>query len=368
MSVDYRPSLRTDLAGVHPYGAPHIDVPVRLNVNENPFPPPDAVVNAIAVAVRTCAQGLNRYPDREAVELRECLSQYLDEESQVRVDPTRIWPANGSNEVMLHLFQAYGGPGRTALTFDPTYSMYAEYARTTCTEFLSAPRSPDFTVDVDLASSVIAESTPSLVLVASPNNPTGTTTPLAQIETLAESALESGAILVVDEAYAEFRRPGTPSALEVLARYPNVVVTRTLSKAFGLAGARIGYAVGDESLIDGLRLVRLPYHLSAVSQAVASAALRHRAELRNQVELLRQERDALFTWLHDRGWRVLPSDANFLAFGAFADRDAAWQDMVNAGVLVRATGPEGFLRVSVGTPAENARFREVLDALASPRC
>jgi histidinol-phosphate aminotransferase len=357
------PPLRGDLLGLTAYGAPQLDVPVRLNVNENPFPLPESVVEAIAERVRQCAAELNRYPDREALDLRNSLVSYLSEESEVQVAAEQVWPANGSNEVMQHLFQAYGGPERCVVSFEPTYSMYAEYARTTCTDYQPLPRAADFTLDLEQNLPLLDAIEPALVIVASPNNPTGTVTPIAQVRELALRARTWSGLVVVDEAYIEFRRPGTPTCLELLASHPNLVVTRTLSKAFGLAGARIGYAVAGPNVVDGLRLVRLPYHLSAVSQAVADAALAHRAALRAQVGILRQERDALSEWLVAEGWQVIPSDANFLTFGAFADRDLAWQGLLDAGVLVRATGPAGYLRVSIGTPHENARFRAALQDL-----
>ena len=363
MECEFTPPLRDDLIGLTAYGAPQLDVPVRLNVNENPFPIPGDVVQAIVDAVRACARDLNRYPDREALELRQSLVSYLLEESGVELTAEQIWPANGSNEVMQHLFQAFGGPQRSVVTFEPTYSMYAEYARTTCTNYRPVTRSKDFTLDLERNLPMLAELAPTLVVVASPNNPTGTTTPIDQIRELAAAVETWSGIVVVDEAYIEFRRPGTPSCLELLASFANLVVTRTLSKAFGLAGTRIGYAVANPAIVDGIKLVRLPYHLSAVSQAVSCAALAHRGEMRAQVEVLRDQRDDLYAWLVAMGWEVLPSDANFLTFGTFVDRDLAWQGLLDAGVLVRATGPTGYLRVSVGTPPENARFKAALQDL-----
>lgn len=355
------PPLREDLAGQEPYGAPQLDVPVRLNVNENPFPLPAELASALGQAVAGIAPTLNRYPDREAIELRAELADYLGRESGVQVPVEQVWPANGSNEVLHQLFLAFGGPGRTAVSFDPTYSMYPEYARDTFTRYLTFPRRADFTVDVARAIDVLADHRPSIVLLTSPNNPTGTALPTSDLIALLDASLALGAVLVVDEAYAEFRRAGTPSALELLDRYPNLVVSRTMSKAFGLAGARVGYAVADARLVDGLRLVRLPYHLSAVTQVVAITALRHAEVLQQQVTTLRAERDALADWLASRGFTVAPSDANFILFGRFADRDAVWQSLLDQGVLIRQTGPQGWLRVSIGTPIENDRFRQALE-------
>ncbi|MDD2857946.1 MAG: histidinol-phosphate transaminase [Candidatus Nanopelagicales bacterium] len=357
----FTPPLRDDLAGQVPYGAPQLDVPVRLNVNENPFPLPPELAAAMGQAVAAIAPELNRYPDREATELRAELAAYLGRESQVSVTGAQVWPANGSNEVMHQLFLAFGGPERTAVSFDPTYSMYPEYARDTFTRYLTFPRTADFRIDVRRAILAIDEQRPSIVLLTSPNNPTGTALPTEDLTPILDAALAHGAVLVVDEAYAEFRRSGTPSALELLDRYPNLVVTRTMSKAFGLAGARVGYAVADAALVDALRIVRLPYHLSAVTQAVAVTALRHSEVLQQQVRTLRDERDALADWLAARGFTVAPSDANFILFGRFHDRDAVWQSLLDHGVLIRQTGPQGWLRVSIGTPLENDRFRLALE-------
>lgn len=359
--TSFVPPIRDDLAGQEPYGAPQLPAEARLNVNENPFDLPPVLVDALAEAIRAVAGGLNRYPDREAVELREAIASYLARESGVDVDWTQVWPANGSNEVMHHVFLAFGGPGRRAITFTPSYSMYPEYARDTFTEFEVYPRRADFSIDVDAATRTIHERRPSLVLLTSPNNPTGTALDEETTKVVAAAAMSVGAMLVVDEAYAEFRREGTPSALELLTTFPNLIVTRTMSKAFGLAGARVGYAVAAEpAVVDALRIVRLPYHLSAVTQAVAVTALAHADLLQQQVALLRRERDALAQWLRDQSFEVAASDANFLLFGRFADRDAVWRELLDAGVLIRQTGPEGWLRVSVGTPGENDKFRAAL--------
>ncbi|HEX3930622.1 MAG TPA: histidinol-phosphate transaminase [Nocardioides sp.] len=349
--------LREELRGIEPYGAPQLDVSVQLNVNENPYPPSRAVVDDIAQAVAEAAGRLNRYPDREFVALREGLAAYLGH----GVGPEQVWAANGSNEVMLHLLQAFGGPGRTALSFAPTYSMYPEYARDTHTAWEVGHRDEDFGLDVDRAVALVRERRPHVVLLPSPNNPTGTALPPAAITALC--AVLDGGLLVVDEAYAEFRRAGTPSALELLPAHPNLVVTRTMSKAFALAGARLGYLAASAEVCDALRVVRLPYHLSATTQAVAQAALRHADELLGAVDLLREERDHTVDWLRDQGLRVADSDANFVLFGTFGDPHAVWQGLLDHGVLIREIGPQGWLRVSVGTPAEMAAFREALTAV-----
>jgi histidinol-phosphate aminotransferase len=357
--------LRPELAGEVPYGAPQLDVAARLNVNENPYPPPDDVVAAIAEHVAAAARGLNRYPDRDFTALRADLAEFLASESGVHLGAEQIWAANGSNEVMLHVLQAFGGPGRAVLSFAPTYSMYPEYARDTHTRWVTGRREDDFTLDADHAVAMIEQERPSVVLLASPNNPTGTALPLATVEAVLDAAARVPAVVVVDEAYAEFRRTGTPSALELLEENPHLAVTRTMSKAFAAAGLRLGYLAASQELVDALRVVRLPYHLSAVTQAAARAALRHRSGLLAQVEALRAERDDLVTWLRTqyfagRPLDVAETDANFVLFGRFLDRHRVWQGLLDRGVLIREVGPEGWLRVSVGTTQETAAFRQAL--------
>jgi histidinol-phosphate aminotransferase len=351
------PPLRDELRGIEPYGAPQLDVPVQLNVNENPYPPDPEVVAEIATAVTAVGGTLNRYPDREFTTLREALADYLGH----GLTPEQVWAANGSNEVMLQLLQAFGGPGRSVLSFAPTYSMYPEYARDSHTEWLTGHRDEDFDLDLDHARSFVADRRPHVVLLPSPNNPTGTALPPEAVTVLCEAVGEG--IVVVDEAYGEFRRAGTPSALELLPRHRNLVVTRTMSKAFALAGARLGYLAADPAIVDAIRVVRLPYHLSAVTQAVALAALRHAPALLARVDDLRAERDRTVAWLREQGLRVADSDANYCLFGTFEDRHAVWQGLLDRGVLIREVGPDGWLRVSIGTPEEMTAFREALDAV-----
>ncbi len=348
------PPVRPELVGEVAYGAPQLAVPVRLNVNENPYGPSPAVVADIAASVAAVAGELHRYPDREFTELRQALARYLGH----GITADQVWAANGSNEVMLQLLQCFGGPGRRALSFAPTYSMYPEYARDSNTEWVDGHREEDFSLDLDRAVARIEQVRPHVVLVPSPNNPTGTALPDAAVTRLCEAL--PGGLVVVDEAYAEFRRAGTPSALELLPRHRNLVVSRTMSKAFALAGARLGYLAAAPEIREALRVIRLPYHLSAVTQAVAVAALRHAEELLGRVDDLRRERDALVTWLRAEGYEAADSDANFVLFGRFGDRHALWQALLDRGVLIRETGPAPWLRVSVGTPEEMAAFRHAL--------
>ena len=347
------PSVRDDLKDLHPYGAPQIDVPVRLNTNENPYPPTPALQRAVADAVARAAATLNRYPDRDAMDLRKDLAGYLGH----GLTAAHLWAANGSNEVIQQLLQAFGGPGRRALGFDPGYSMHPLIARVTCTEWIDIDRDEDFGLDAKKAARAITENMPDLVFLTSPNNPTGTAAPAEVIEAICAAA---PGLVVIDEAYAEFAREGTPSALTLLPRYPHLVVTRTMSKAFAMAGARIGYLAAAPDVVDKLLLVRLPYHLSAVTQAVARAALALAAEPLATVTLLRTERDALVAWLRSQGLRVADSDANFVLFGTFEQRRDVWQGLLDRGVLVREVGPPRWLRVTVGTPEEMAAFKSAL--------
>jgi len=354
------PPLREELRGIEPYGAPQLDVPVQLNVNENPYAPSTRVVADIAAAVAEAATTLNRYPDREFTELRKGLAEYLNMSGGHGLGPDQIWAANGSNEVMLQLLQAFGGPGRTAVSFAPTYSMYPEYARDAMTAWVAGRRREDFSFDLDHATELVEEHRPSVVLLPSPNNPTGTALPHDVIGTLCALVARHDGLVVIDEAYAEFRREGTPSALELLDEHRNLVVTRTMSKAFALAGARLGYLAAAPEICDALRVVRLPYHLSAVTQATAIAALRHAEELLANVDELRHERDRTVAWLREQGFEVADSDANFCLFGHLDDRHAVWQGLLDRGVLIRETGPDGWLRVSIGTAEEMAAFRAAL--------
>jgi histidinol-phosphate aminotransferase len=346
--------LRPDLAGMTAYGAPQLDVPVQLNTNENPYPPSPALVRALTDAVAEVAGTLNRYPDRDAVALREDLAGYLGH----GLAPGNVWAANGSNEIIQQLLQAFGGPGAVALGFEPSYSMHPLIALATCTPWVQGARDTDFGLDAGRAVGVIRAEQPAVTFLTSPNNPTGASLPIEVIDAVCAAA---PGMVVVDEAYAEFARDGTPSALTLLAKHPRLVVTRTMSKAFALAGARVGYLAADPAVLSALLLVRLPYHLSAVTQAVARAALAHRAEPLATVKTIRMQRNALVIWLRSRGLAVADSDANFVLFGEFADRHAVWQALLDRGVLIRETGPPPWLRVSVGTPEEMTAFRAALD-------
>ena len=357
--------LRPDLRGRTPYGAPQLDVPVALNTNENSYAVPPVVVAAMTDAVADVAAGLNRYPDREFTALREALAAYLSR-SGTEVTAPEVWAGNGSNEVLLHLLQAFGGSGRTALGFTPAYSMHPVITTTTGTTWVDGmrgvPRRGSVRPRPGIRRRAGERHRPDVVFLCSPNNPTGTALDLDVVVAVHDAA--EGALVVVDEAYAEFARPGTPSALTLLAGRPRLVVTRTMSKAFAMAGGRLGYLAADPALVDALRLVRMPYHLSTQTQAVALAALAHADLMLETVAAIKEQRDRVVEGLLGMGLEPVPSDANFVLFGGLADARATWSALLERGVLVRDVGIPHYLRVTAGTPKETSRFLEALADLA----
>lgn len=355
--------LRADLRGRTPYGAPQLDVPVRLNTNENSYPVPEVIVAAVMTALQDDVRGLNRYPDREFTDLRKVLTAYLEKQSGVTVTPEQVWAGNGSNEVLAHLVQAFGGHGRTALGFTPSYSMHPIITETLGTRWVDGLRDADtFELTATSAAGQARAHDPSVVFLCSPNNPTGTALPFEVITAVLHAAPD--AIVVVDEAYAEFARPGTRSALTLLPGNPRLVVTRTMSKAFAFAGGRLGYLVADPELVDALRLVRLPYHLSTPTQTIARVALEHADLLLATVEAIKAQRDRIVARLADLGLLPVASDSNFVLFGGLADAHATWQALLEAGVLVRDVGIAHHLRVTAGTPEETNAFLEAMTRLA----
>jgi histidinol-phosphate aminotransferase len=349
--------LRDKLRGMSPYGAPQLDVPVRLNTNENSYPVPEIVVDAMSKALGAELVALNRYPDRDAVALRGDLAAYLGH----GLSTERVWAANGSNEIQQQLLQVFGGPGRTALGFTPSYSMHPLLALGTGTRWLDGRRAGDFTLHSGHAVEQVERHRPDVVFLCSPNNPTGTALSLDVVRTVLDAA---PGMVVVDEAYAEFARPGTPSALTLLPDHPRLVVTRTMSKAFGFAGGRLGYLAADPAVVDAVQLVRLPYHLSSLTQAAARAALAHAVALLGTVESIKAERDRIVSELRKMGFQVADSDANFVLFGQFGDQKVVWQALLDHGVLVRDVGVPGWLRVTAGTSAETDAFLAALREVA----
>lgn len=339
--------LRPDLAGQLPYGAPQIDVPIRLNVNENTFGIPEEVALRIVQRIAEAALTLNRYPDREFMELRGMLADFLGE----GLTPEQVWAANGSNEVLQQFFQAFGGPEATALSFDPTYSMYPNIARNTMTPYVSVPRPENFELTADFVSAEIAKHNPSIVILCGPNNPTGTALSLATIEAAYESF---DGMLLVDEAYQEFA--DGPSALVLLEGRPRLVISRTMSKAFAFAGARVGYMAADPAVVDAMRIVRLPYHLSALTQAAAMAALETSAELLRNVDQIKVQRDRIIKGVKKLGLKPYPSEANFVLVAGFEDPSKVFHELLEKGIIIRDVGIEGCLRITAGTEAETNKL------------
>ncbi|GAA3691054.1 histidinol-phosphate transaminase [Gordonia hankookensis] len=360
ISVDDLP-LRDNLRGKSAYGAPQLEVPVVLNTNENPHPPSAALIDDVAESTRVVAAALHRYPDRDAVALRSDLADYLSTATGVSLGVENLWAANGSNEILQQLLQAFAGPGRSSLGFVPSYSMHPIISDGTDTTWLAAHRAADFGLDIDYAVAEVEARRPDVVFVTSPNNPTGGSVTPDDLRRIVEAA---PGIVIVDEAYGEFS--DRPSAVELIDEFPaKVVVSRTMSKAFAFAGGRLGYLAAAPAIVEALLLVRLPYHLSVLTQAAARAALRHRDDTLAGVAAIIAERRRVAQELSAAGFRVVDSDANFLLFGHFTDAPASWQRYLDHGVLIRDVGIAGHLRVTIGLAAENDAFLDVSRTLAS---
>ena len=349
--------LRDNLRPLSPYGAPQVPAEASLNTNENPYALSSKLARAIAERVEEVAVNLNRYPDRDATKLRTELGRFINELSGTDVKVSNVWAANGSNEIIQSLFLAFGRG--SALGFTPSYSMHSLIAKVTNVQWIDGKRRADFSLDIDSAVAQIHESKPVLTFITTPNNPTGSSVTIEEIARLAEAAHQVGGLLIVDEAYAEFS--DETSAVTLIGENPHVLVIRTMSKAFAFAGVRLGYLIADPSVIDAMLLVRLPYHLSALTQAAAEVALEFQSELLGTVAQLRIDRELVAKELSALGLTVLPSKANFLLFSGF-DMDAAslWKSLLEEGVLIRDVGLSGYLRVTIGSAAENQRFISAL--------
>ena len=363
-NIDSLP-VRSDLVGLKPYGAPHLNVPVQLNVNENAYPLPGVVVDSMRAAVDDHFAGLNRYPDREFTALREHLVTYLNGVNEragdsVDLDPSMIWAANGSNEVLSHIVQAFGGPGRTVLGFTPSYSMHPLITTGTGAEWQHVERKDDFTLDAETVAAEVARANPDIVFLCTPNNPTGTSIGLDVIDAAYDNC---AGIVIVDEAYAEFSRPAKSSAMTLLEGRPRLVVSRTMSKAFACAGLRLGYAIAAPELIDVLRLVRLPYHLSEITQVLACTALEHAELLLGNVDRLIDSRNRMASHLAEAGFTVHDSDSNFVLFGNIASPADLWQKLLDRGVIIRDIGIANHARVNAGTEEETEAFLSAIDEI-----
>lgn len=352
--------LRDALRPLSAYGAPQVPAQASLNTNENPYSPSASLQKAITEAVSLVAADLNRYPDRDATKLRTQLAGYINELSDTKFSAENIWAANGSNEIIQSIFLAFAkGP---VLGFTPSYSMHPLIAKTTGAQWIDGKRNSDFSLNTQDAVTEIIKNKPTLTFITTPNNPTGGAVTIDSIQTLADAAKNVGGLLVVDEAYAEFSQE--ISAVTLIANNPHVIVIRTMSKAFAFAGARVGYLVSDQAVKDAMMIVRLPYHLSALTQAAAQVAIDHRAELLGGVSTLIAARESIITQLHQLGLSTVPSSANFVLFSGFKqDAPQLWSALLEKGVLIRDVGLSGYLRVTIGNDAENQLFISALKEL-----
>ncbi len=352
--------LRRDLQPLSPYGAPQVPAEATLNTNENPYAPSAELAKAIGDRIHQVALNLNRYPDRDAVSLRKSLAGFINNLSGTSFNVDQIWAANGSNEIIQSLFMAFGD--RPTLGFTPSYSMHPLIAQVIGVQWLDGGRRPDFSLDVVKAVAEISKEKPALTFITTPNNPTGTTVTLDEIAVLAEAAAKVNGLLVVDEAYAEFSN--LPSAVTLLDKHPNLIVIRTMSKAFAFAGARLGYLIADPEIVSAMFLVRLPYHLSSLTQAAAEVALEYQSELLGTVSSLIRSRELVTSELEKMGLQVVPSQANFILFTGFRHEPGQlWRQLLDRGVLIRDVGLLGYLRMTIGNEAENRRFIAALQEI-----
>jgi len=352
--------LRADLQSMSPYGAPQVPSQAAMNTNENPFPPSSQLQAAITERIAKISSTLNRYPDRDAIVLRKSLAVFINELSKTSFDEKSIWAANGSNEIIQSLFLAFSGG--SALGFTPSYSMHPLISKVTSVNWVDGARNSDLTFNIDVAIAQVKEVQPRLTFITTPNNPTGDAISIGDIERLATVVASVGGLLIVDEAYAEFSQE--KSAVTLIDSHPHLVVIRTMSKAFAFAGARVGYLVAHPRVIDAMTLVRLPYHLSALTQGAAVVALEFRKELLATVATLVSERERVAKALHAFGFSSIPSSANFVLFSGFGQSaPQLWQAMLDRGILIRDVGLSGYLRVTIGNVAENNLFLEKLQEI-----
>lgn len=348
--------LHADLKELTPYGAPQVDSKVRLNTNENPYSLSEALQESLMKSITEILKDLNRYPDRDAVRLREDLANLICRENSVDLNRDWLWAANGSNEIIQSILLAFEG---AALGFEPSYSMHPLISKVVGKKWISVARTENYEVtqsEIEAAANAVDAR---VIFLTTPNNPTGTSTSIELIAELAQRLLQRGALLVVDEAYAEFS--SNNSAVTLIKEFPNLLVCRTMSKAFAFAGARVGYLIADPKVIAAIQLVRLPYHLSSLTQAAARSAIANQNSLTLDVKRLSKLRDELAQALSELGLKVFPSDANFILFGGFNESSAeVFQSLLEKGILIRDVGLPGKLRVTVGTAEENRAFLTAL--------
>jgi len=346
--------VRDDLRALAGYHSPQVDVEIRLNTNESPVAPPSAWRDAFAAELSRVEW--HRYPDRSASELRTAIAELHD------VSPDMVFAANGSNEVLQTILLAYAGFGRTVATFEPTYQMHAQIARVVGSTVVEGERQADFTLDPAEVRRVVETHDPHVTFLTSPNNPTGLVEPAERIDELVEL---SNGLVVADEAYAQF---ADWSALSMLDEESPLVVTRTFSKTWSMAGVRLGYVVGPSWFIAELHKVVLPYHLDTAKQIAGRLAVRFVDEMDERVAAIVSERVRLSTAMRAMPIDVTPSGANFILFRPIAGRGReVWQGLIDRGVLVRDCSGwprlANCLRVTVGTPAENDAFLSALDEI-----
>ena len=352
--------INDNLRDLTPYGAPQIEVPTRLNTNENPYSLNSEIQKSIVSSIASYVENLNRYPDRDATQLRKSLAQFINLHSGVSVELTNIWAANGSNEILQSIALAFQGD---ALGFEPSYSMHPLISRAVGKKWHSIPRKKDFTIDIDAALNSIKKINPGIIFITTPNNPTGSSTALDSISRIAHAAREINAIVVVDEAYAEFS--SQPSAVTLIEKFPHLIVSRTMSKAFAFAGVRLGYLIADPIIVDAMHLIRLPYHLSSLTQAAAMAALDNQDSLLSDVKRIIESRHHVAKSLRDIGLTVVESEANFLLVGGFSSEpQEIWKALVDQGILIRDVGIPGYLRLTIGTESENQMLVSALKKLS----
>lgn len=353
--------IREDLSSLSPYGAPQIQDVTAMNTNENPFELPEEVVSAILAHLPKVLRNLNRYPDRDAIDLRKELVSYIYEKHKTKFEIENIWAANGSNEILQTLVLACGNRG--VLGFTPSYSMHPLITKICGANWIDGKRKPDFTLDCKMAVSQILETKPSIVFITTPNNPTGNSLKKSELEQLAEAAQTVKGLLVIDEAYIEFS--DEESSVDLIPKYKNLVVVRTMSKAFALAGARVGYLIANPKVVEMALIARLPYHLSSQTQAIATIALKHHKILQAEIDLLVSERERVVSALIDLGFTTIPSDSNFILFSGFkGSSQEVWKNLLDHKILIRDVGIPNFLRLTIGKPEENDQF---LAAITSHR-
>jgi histidinol-phosphate aminotransferase len=349
------PAVRPDLEALSGYHSAQVDVDVRLNTNESPLPPPPEWLEAFQSALSGI--DFNRYPDREATDLRQALADSHG------VRPDQVFCANGSNEVLQSLLLAYGGPGRSVALFEPTYTLHRHIARITGTEVHAGSRTDDFLLDLDEVKRVVGTHQPVITFLCSPNNPTGRAEPLDQIAAVVDMA---PGLVVVDEAYGQFA--GTSAVDVVKSGAPGsdrIVVVRTFSKTWSLAGLRLGYLVGSPEVVQACETVILPYHLDAAKQMAGRLALQYVDQMEARVAMIKEERGRIAAAMVDLPVETWPSEANFILFRpTTTDAVEVWTRLLGASVLVRDCsgwpGLAGCLRVTVGLPEENDRFLAAL--------